>query len=244
MTVAWHRLSTGGPAVILVHGLEDSWQSWTPVAQLLAPHYELIALELPWCAGNDYTWRADGTPGHWLDRALSLVPQPIHGLVAHSFGANAAMEVLSAGRAVDRVALLAPLYHPHISEEGPPVAHRALESTVRRGLQLKVGTRTVAPTTMAAMERKLLEHVMSRALPVLFDCLVATNDLDLSAVNGQTLVLSGTTDICLPPSGTRALAEAIPTARVRQHAHYTHFCHLEQTTEVTAELNAFLCPTR
>lgn len=243
VAVDWHQLSASGPTVVLVHGIEDRWRSWTDVAKLLAPHYRLIALDLPWRAGNDYAWRADGTPGQWLDRALSVVPQPIHAVVGHSFGAIAALELLSAGRAFERVALLAPFYRP----SGTPVdeglrseSRRALESAVRTGLRLKLGARTIPPDVLASMERKLVEYVLPRAFPPFFDYLVATGDQVLSTVDTRTLVLGGTTDISLPPGSARALAEAMPAAQVRQRAHYTHFCHVEQAADVAAELGEFL----
>lgn len=239
----WHELSASGPVTVLVHGLEDSWRSWVPLADLLAPRHRLIALDLPWRAGNDYAWHAGGTPGQWLDRALSAVPHPISSVVSHSFGAMATLELLSTRRTFDRAALLAPLYRPAgapLDERLRSESRRALESAVRTGLRLKLGGRKIAPDVLATMQRKLVEHVMPRSFPPFFDSLVSTGDLPLSQVDTPTLVLSGTTDISLPPAAARALAEAMPAAQVRQHPGHTHFCHLEQTAAVAAELDEFL----
>ncbi|MGM1061554.1 alpha/beta fold hydrolase [Saccharothrix sp. Mg75] len=242
-TAEWHELSANGPTAVLVHGIEDGWRSWAELAELLAPRHRLIALDLPWRAGNDYSWHASGTPGQWLRRALATVPHPVHAVVGHSFGANATLELLSAGLAFERVALLAPVYQPGGAEvdDGLRSAARvALESAVRDGLRLKVRARTIAPRVLAGMERKLVQHVVPRAFGPFLDCTVATWELDLSGVGSRTLVLAGTTDVSLPPAGARALTEAMPAAQVRRHAHYTHFCHLEQAGDVAAELEDFL----
>lgn len=243
MTAGRHELSADGPAVVLVHGLEGSWQNWTEIAKILAPHYRLIALDLPWRAGNDYTWRAGGTPGQWLDRALSDLPQPISAVVGHSFGANATLELLSTGRVFERAALLAPLYRPAgraVDESLRSESREALTSVVRTGLRLKLATRTLSPDLLGEMQRKLVDYVVPRAFPPFFDYLCATRELALSHVDTPTLVLAGTTDVSLPPEGADALGEAMPAARIRLHAHYTHFCHQEQAAEVATELDEFL----
>lgn len=247
MTADWHQLSENGPTVVLVHGLEGSWQNWTEIAEILAPHYRLIALDLPWRAGNDYTWPADGTPGQWLDRALSAVPGPINAVVGHSFGANATLELLSTGRAFERVALLAPLFQPAgipVDESLRCETREALASAVRTGLRLKLAAaRTIPPDLLADMQRKLVDYVVPRAFSKFFDYLCAAREFSLSTVDVPVLVLAGTKDVSLPAGGAHALGEAMPAAQIRRRAHYTHFCHQEQAADVAAELDDFLCRT-
>ncbi|MBE1501825.1 pimeloyl-ACP methyl ester carboxylesterase [Amycolatopsis lexingtonensis] len=229
--------------VVLVHGLEGSRQDWTEISELLAPDFRLVAPDLPWQAGNDYTWRAGGTPGQWLDRALSAVPGPIDAVVGHSFGANATLELLSTGRRFERVALLAPLYQPAglpVDESLRQETREALASAVRTGLRLKLRSRALRPDLVGDMQRKLVDHVLPRAFPSFFEYLCATRELDLSGVDTRTLVLAGTRDVSLPPAGARALGEAMPAASIRLRGHYTHFCHQEQAAEVATELAEFL----
>lgn len=244
---AAHQFGDGESTVVLVHGLEDTWRSWTRVAAELvaAPgsRYRPIALDLPWRAGNDYGWRSAGTPGQWLARALAELPHRVSAVVAHSFGANATLELLGAGSTFDRVVLLAPVHQPRgrvVDDELRAEARRNLESAVRAGLRLRLRARALTPDLVSDMERRLVGQVVPRAFPPFFDHVVHTNALDLSTVETPTLVLGGTEDTSLPPAGARSLAEAMPAARVRLWGRYTHFCHLEQADLVAAELDEFL----
>lgn len=243
-----HQLGDGDSTVVLVHGLEDTWRSWTRVAAELgaiAPgsRYRPMALDLPWRAGNDYGWRAAGTPGRWLAGALAELAHPVSAVVAHSFGANAVLELLGAGVAFDRVVLLAPVYQPRdraVDDALRAEARRNLESAVRAGLRLRLRARALAPDLVSDMEGRLVRRVVPMAFPPFFDHVVHTNALNLSTVDIPTLVLGGTEDASLPPAGARSLAEAMPAARVHLRARYTHFCHLEQADLVAAELAEFL----
>jgi pimeloyl-ACP methyl ester carboxylesterase len=84
-----------GPLVVLAHGLEDEWRSWGPLVDRLAGHWRCVALDLPWRAGNDYRWRAEGSPGEWLASGLRALGEQPALVIGHSFGANAALEALA-----------------------------------------------------------------------------------------------------------------------------------------------------
>src|SRR5688500_10461846 len=78
-----------GPAVVLAHGLEDSWETWRPLAaELAASGLRLLALDLPWRAGNDYAWRRERTAGGWVASAAALAGVDVAAWIGHSFGSN------------------------------------------------------------------------------------------------------------------------------------------------------------
>ena len=259
MITQWRRLHEGagglaawamgeGPVVLASHGIEDNWRNWTRLATRLADRFQIVALDLPWRSGNDYRWYGEAAPSTWLARAIDMVREPVHALLGHSFGAVATLELLSTGRQPDgleRAVLVAPFYCPRSSNSHGIRARswQALHKTIRTGLKLGLGGRRVSPEVLAIMERRLLERLMPTVFPVFFEYFVGTGDLDLSHVDVPTLVLAGTTDPSLTFDRAVALAAAMPSVTLHRHAHFTHFCHLEQAGDVAGEVSEFL-PTR
>jgi pimeloyl-ACP methyl ester carboxylesterase len=230
-----------GPVVLAAHGIEDGWRGWTAVARRLADRFRVVALDLPWRSGNDYRWHTEATPGEWLARALRLVDEPAHLMLGHSFGATATLELLATGHRPEAAVLVAPFYRAaHIVPER--VRERsaaALRTTIRTGLRLRLH-RAVEPDVLDIMQRGLEDRLMPTVFPVFFDYFTGSGDLDLSDVDAPVLVLAGTTDPSLTPDRAAALGAAMPAATVRTHAHYTHFCHLEQAADVADEVADFL----
>ncbi|MEV7085126.1 alpha/beta hydrolase [Streptomyces sp. NPDC093085] len=262
-----------GPVVALVHGLEGGWEGWRPLAEAL-PGYRVYALDLPWRAGNPYRWRAYGSPAAWLRRALDLVPEPVDVLLGHSFGANAVLELLaeqaeqaeqagqaeradgaeredgaSVSPAPSAAVLLAPFYRPDTLPVGWPL-HDAARAGFRRivteGIRAGLGERagTLDPGILSAMADTALERIGPVGFLSLFLQFVSTTELALAQVTVDTLVLAGRHDESLAGDRATALAAAMPAATVRQHPHYGHFCHVEQTADVAAETAAFLAALR
>lgn len=84
----------GGPPVMLLHGFSDAGRSWTRLAQVLALHHYLVALD---AAGHG---RSGGPEHGFRERAASDVLQAMEALhldrpvlVGHSMGAATAGEV-------------------------------------------------------------------------------------------------------------------------------------------------------
>lgn len=233
----------GGPLVVLAHGLEDSWASWQPLAAELDPDWRLVALDLPWRAGNDYRWR-HRQPGQWLGDALDLVGAVPDALVAHSFGANATLELLCAHdqRVGRTVALVCPLYRlPR-----HPVTWRMFDRSmatfvehIREGLLARLGGRA------DGMDRSVLETMMDLAQDrvgpsgflTVFQQFTASADLPLGTVELPTLVLAGGADPTLSREAAVALADAMPGATVQIRDDYDHFCHVRHARGVAAQVS-------
>jgi pimeloyl-ACP methyl ester carboxylesterase len=231
----------GAPLVVLVHGLEDSWASWWPLAERLAD-WRLVALDLPWRAGGDYRWR-HRSAGDWLRRGLDLVGEPVDAVVAHSFGAGATLELLCArdrrlGRAA---ALLAPLYRPPQLDLTWRVfdrARRTFEAHLAEGLAMRLGARA------KRLEGELLDLMVSRTIDrvgpagflAVFDQFAATAHLPLERVELATLVLAGDADPTLLGGAALQLAGGLPGSRVHIQPGYDHFCHVRHANGVAAEI--------
>lgn len=236
-----------GPALVAAHGIEDSWRSWRLMAERLTD-YTVYSLQLPWHGGNAYRWPDSDTPGRWLERALTLVPESPVALLGHSFGSNAVLEYLStsdAGRDLAAMVLVAPFYRPRSFRMSPDLRLRSLAAfrkALVEGLRLTQGERAARldPEINLMMATTLLDRAVPPGFPVFFREFLASGTLDLGRISVPTLVLGGNRDEGLTPTRARALARAMPAATVRLHPSYGHFCHLEQVDAVAAETTEFL----
>ncbi|WP_433241178.1 alpha/beta fold hydrolase [Streptosporangium sp. CA-135522] len=232
----------GAPFVVFAHGLEDSWTSWLPLAAELDPDWRLVALDLPWRPGNDYRWRTRPA-GQWLGDGLDLLDTAPDAVVAHSFGANATLELLCAldsrpGRAA---ALVCPLYRlPR-----HPVTWRMFERSrstfvqhIRDGLRARMGVRadSTEPGVLETMMDMALDRVGPSGFLTVFEQFAASADLPLGNVGLPTLVLAGGADPTLSLEAATALADGIPGADLRIHHDYDHFCHIRHARGVAAQV--------
>jgi non-heme chloroperoxidase len=85
----------GGPTVLMLHGITDSWRSFEPVLPLLPAHWHVVALSQRGHGGSDKTPRRYRTEDFAADaaafaRALDLAPMIV---VGHSMGAANALRL-------------------------------------------------------------------------------------------------------------------------------------------------------
>lgn len=237
--------------VATVHGMEDDERSWEPLTarlreRLVGVAWQPVALRLPWRCGNDYRWRAEGTPGAWLAEELRALPTPPDILIGHSFGANAILELLATGAVrPERAVLLAPFYRPPSMVDDAYLRARSaagFAGIIAAGLRAKLGARAghLDPEVVTGMAQGLCERLVPLAFPILYDAFVGSGLLDLAAITVPTLVLAGTEDQALAGERAIALAAAMPAALVRPQPGYSHFCHIEQAAEVAAQVAAFV----
>jgi esterase len=107
-----------GPPLAILHGLFGSARNWAGVAQRLAAHHRVIALDLrnhgasPWADTMDYAEMAED-----VRRALHASGHRRFALLGHSMGGKAAMVLaLAHGAEVERLVVvdIAPVaYQPH-----------------------------------------------------------------------------------------------------------------------------------
>lgn len=232
----------GAPVVVFAHGLEDTWACWRPLAQVLDPDWRLIALDLPWRAGNDYRWRRQPA-GHWLGAALDLLGTVPDLVVAHSYGANATLELMCAldprpGRAA---ALVCPLYrlprHPvtwHMFER----SRATFVQHIKDGLRVRIGLRadTLEPDVLQAMLNVAVDRVGPSGFLAVFEQFAQSANLPLDNVRLPTLVLAGGNDPTMSPEAASALGAAMPGADVHIYDHYDHFCHIRHARGVAERI--------
>ena len=242
--------SAVGPAVVLVHGMEDSWRTWLPLVRRLDPAWRVYAVEPPWSAGAGYRWRRLASPGQWLGAALREFPIQCDVLVGHSLGANAVLECLSSAPvpAPGAAMLMAPFYCPpelDITWRVFERARLAFEQIVREGLELRLGSRLdrLEPALVEAMLAKMVERIGPAGFTALFDQFLATRELGLAAVTMPVLVVAGGRDPTLDRHRAAALRRDLPGADVVVEPGFDHFCQVRQVDAVARHLTGFVNAT-
>lgn len=240
----------GGTQLVLAHGLEDSWTSWQPMAGELDPDWRLVALDLPWRPGNDYRWLTRSA-GDWLGDALDLLDARPDVLVAHSFGANATLNLLCAldPRPGPVAALVCPMYR----QPKYPVTWRMFDRArttfvehIREGLRARLGDRlaVVEPAVLETMMDMALDRVGPSGFLTVFQQFIASSDLTLEEIVVPTLLVAGGADPTLSRNGANALASRIPGAEARINDDYDHFCHIRHASGVAAQVAEFVRASR
>ncbi|MFE7168817.1 alpha/beta fold hydrolase [Streptomyces sp. NPDC057616] len=236
-----------GPSLVLVHGFEESWESWRPLTRRLPAGLRLFALDLPWRSGSRHRWTDGGTSTTWLERALELLPVHPAAVVAHSFGATTQLDLLTRPTPFSAVptALVAPVYRPHDVPVDPRFFGEAVDrfrGVLADGLRAQMGPRgaTVPPDIVESMIGKVRERVEPHGFLQFYATLSRTPHLPLNLVEAPVLIVSGTHDVSAPPSAVDELRSSIPDVRVHQDPALSHFCQLQQPDQVAEQLLGFL----
>ncbi|GAA0459345.1 hypothetical protein Ade02nite_13330 [Paractinoplanes deccanensis] len=236
----------GAPRVAFVHGLEGTWDSWTGTADRWATECDAYFLDLPWRAGGSYAWQHWGSSSTWLARALDLLPAPPDVLVAHSFGASTALDLLAReDRPLRAAVLIAPLFRPRDEAVNPAFFTEAVtrfRAVMSDGVLAQLGGRAGGMTP--DLLGRMLDKVLSRAEPSgflqLYTLLSRLPALPLEAIGTPVLIVNGEHDPSAPPPAARELARRLPAGRLAQRPEFGHFCQLDHAAEVTALIAGFL----
>lgn len=231
-----------GPSVTFLHGLEDNWSSWLPVAEELPATWNLRSLELPWHAGNDYSW-IHRPAGDWLHELLAD-PVPPDLIVAHSLGANALL-TMAAQHALDTpLVLICPLYR---RPEQPTTwaafdqARRVFENHIQEGVLTRIGGRRdrLSTEVQAAIADLAIQRVGPTGFLTTFQHYVASGRTILEHVTDPTHIIAGSQDPTLSERSARNLCERIPNSSLDVINTATHFCHIQHAGRVAQSLGTF-----
>ncbi|MER7274965.1 alpha/beta hydrolase [Dactylosporangium sp. NPDC000244] len=226
---------------VLVHGLDDTPDSWAPLTAALEG--EAITLELPWRAGADVRWRRDGTAGAWLRRRLRALGTPYDVLIGHSLGANAVLDVLAGGTDAAAAVLIAPLYRPPdwgVTWDLFTLCRQHFEAVIRERGRALDRRRETDPAAVDELLDRIIDRLGPARFITLFEEFVATGDLPLGAVTVPTLVLSGADDPGLSFGRAEGLASALPHATLVLDTSLRHDAHATQAETVARHIRGYL----
>jgi pimeloyl-[acyl-carrier protein] methyl ester esterase len=249
----------GGQDVVLLHGWSLNLRVWDGLVRQLAPHFRVIALDLPGHGRSDWDPRAT-TPAAQAWRVHETLA-PIterYALLGWSLGGQLALDLAAAlPAAIERLALIATtprfLAGPNWRCGTPRpllarLAHR-LHSEGERAVNdfMALQARGSAPRTTARVAAKLRTALSTHgaARPeALMSGLVRLRDGDLrpalSLVRVPVLVMAGQRDRVIRPAASRALAAALPHARYVEVAGAAHAPFLSHPAQFVRQLTGFL----
>ncbi|MBI5618293.1 MAG: alpha/beta fold hydrolase [Gammaproteobacteria bacterium] len=237
-----------GEALLLVHGLGGTANSWAPVSAAFANRFRIVTPDLPG-AGRTAHGAALSVPGLAADLlalldALSIARARVAG---HSMGSLVALHLamLAPDRVRDLV-LLGPIAEP------PDAARTAL--TARAGLARSAGMAPIAETIcerglsretraerplVTGFVRELLQRQDAEGYALNCLALATAPGAEPARVTCPVLLVSGDDDGTSPPAGVAALAAALPAARRVSLPGCGHWTALEKPDETVAAMRAF-----
>lgn len=264
-----YRTLGSGPAVILIHGVAGSSETWEPILPELAARARPIAVDLPGHGGStnpggDFSLGAHAACIRDLMIALDIERAT---LVGHSFGGGVAMQTAyQFPERCERLVLvdsggLGPEVAGFMRALSLPGAELALtlgcsERVVRVGNAVaralkRVGLRPTPSTEAVARGMASLTTPSARAsmLSTLRSVVgfagqrvSATDRLRLAAFL-PTLIVWGARDRIIPVAHARAAHEAIPGSVLEVIDDAGHFPHLDDPRAVVDALMRFLDTT-
>ena len=255
MTVPLAAVEYGeGPPLAILHGLFGSGRNWASIAQLLAAHHRVVALDLrnhgaaPWANTMDYDQMADDVRATLHARGYHR-----HALLGHSMGGKVAMvAALQHGAEIERLVVvdIAPVnYRPH--HLAHVQAMRGLDlAGIKRRSEADAG---LAPAIPDSAERAFLLQnlvfedgrarwrlnlaVIEQAMPRLgeFPELPPT-----AAYDGPALFIAGGQSDYLRPGHESAIRRLFPQAEIARIDNAGHWLHAEQPGAFLAIVEPFL----
>jgi pimeloyl-ACP methyl ester carboxylesterase len=264
--VRLHYTEDGNPAhptLILVHGFAASVHAWRPWVDRLKDDYHLVALDLP---GHGLT----ETPKNYratIDRNVALVDAlavQVHAdrfvLVGNSMGGAVAIDyALFHPDRLSGLVLVDAAGWPGDkgkSSSGPPLVFQLMNNPVGRGILKWFDPRMFATGGLKSayldpnlVNKALVDRYADLALaPGHRDVLLMMNNqpeagltaADLARISTPTLVMAGEQDKLIPVADSRAIATAIPTAKLVTYPDGGHVPMEQLPDQSTNDVRAFL----
>ena len=264
-----YRLAGAGPAVVLIHGVTSSSQTWTPVLDRLSEHHTVLVPDLLGHGASakprgDYSMGAFASGVRDLMMALDI---PRATIVGHSLGGGVAMQMAyqfperverlalvssgGLGRSVHRLLRMATLpgsdlvlsvaAHSHLIAAGR-LAGRALG---RLGLRLGTDTAEMLrghASLEDAETRSAFIHTLRASIDPGGQRVDGRDRLYLAA-SLPTMIVWGDEDPIIPVAHGRRAQELIPGSRLHVFEGAGHFPYLDDPDRFATLLRDWIAGT-
>lgn len=236
------------PPLILLHGLSDSWFSYSRVLPALAERFHVYALDQRGHGDSDRPAGGYAMADFAADviEFMDVMGLPRAAVAGHSMGSIVATTAALA--APERLAALV-LVSANTSWNNPVIAELqqiadALEDPVPDAFVREFqGSTTSEPLPEAFMERVVAE---SLKLPVrvwraaVAGTIAADYYGRLGDITAPALVIGGEDDAYCPAAGQRELAARLGSAELKLYPRHNHCPHWERPQEFGRDVAAFL----
>ncbi len=243
------EVSGEGEAVVLLHGLGGTSNTWTPQLGLLGRH-RAIRPDLPGSGRSPLGGQALSIEA-LVERVLAVV----RGLgieravfVAHSMGSIVAQHLaLRQPRLVRALACCGPLIEPSdqaragLKARAAKAREEGMADIADQIVQAATSSHTKQTNPVAiALVREMIMRQDPAGYAANCEALAAAEAADATRIACPTLLLTGEDDAVAPPSVTRTLAERIKGARAQILPRCGHWTTFEAAEAVNGLLKEFL----
>ncbi len=241
----------GGEVLVFVHGIVDSWYSFSRLLPLLPSTYHAFALDQ---RGHGNSERPVG--GYTIDdfaadaaAFLDAVGATHVILVGHSMGSLVARRVAKMyPERVTRLVLINSVVIPPnaVTLELEPIVRELTDPVPPEFVREFQASTAYVPLPEAFFERVVAESLKlpARIWQSVLDGLMAFDDAaDLGWIATPTLLLWGERDAIFPRAGQERLAARIPGARLMVYPETGHAVHWERPEQFVQDLEAFIKET-
>ncbi|CAN5759740.1 hypothetical protein BH11PSE8_BH11PSE8_07800 [soil metagenome] len=243
-----------GPAVVCVHGLGGSGNTFTPLMPAMARH-RVIRVDLP---GSGRSQRAEGALSiqRYVDVLLDVCSRSnvtrAH-WVGHSMGTIVCQHIAAAHPALTAsVALFGPLIAPPDAARTAMTARAGKAREGAAGMQeitqallhaaISADTRQRLPVAVAYVRESLMRQE-GEAYARSCEALAGAQAAAVDRITAPVLLVTGDEDGVAPPQSVRAMAEKLhssPNPRVVVLPRCGHWTPIERPEECQRELRDFL----
>lgn len=240
-----------GPPAVLVHGYPLDHRMWLDLMRSkVAARRMLAAVDLRGHGGSPWA----GESAHEMEILADDVAAVIAefgrkaDVIALSMGGYAALALAERHPDAIRSLVLADTRAGKDSDEGKRARSEAMDSVVangRRWLADQMIPRLVAPRTGAFVRGRLQTMIEETPVETILADLAGMRDRKdrsalLSGIAFPTLVVVGESDVLTPPEEARAMANAIPGARLSVLPGAGHMVPMEAPDAFAEAIDSFL----
>lgn len=256
---AHYRDQGQGPTIVLLHGFSASLHTWEPWVRRLSGDYRLVSIDLP---GHGLTRTPDGyvtsVQGNvaFVKAAAEQLHLPPFVLVGNSMGGGVAWNyALAHPQDLRAIVLVSPGGWPRQEEnEETPLVFKMMGNPVGRAILRYADPRPVAGPGLkdAYLDEKLVTPAVvdryvdfarapgRRAMLLSRRPQQQATPQTFAAVSVPTLILHGEQDKLIPVADGKAMAQAIPGARLIVYREVGHIAMEQIPDRSAADLRAFV----
>jgi pimeloyl-ACP methyl ester carboxylesterase len=250
------------PVLVLVHGFGASLHTWEPWVERLQANYRIVSVDLPGHgltrAPAGYSFSA-GSNAQLIDEVAERLNLRRFTLVGHSMGGAVAVRyALRYPERLDALVLIDAAAWPSAERKGrTPLAFQLLRNPIGRAILRHINPRLFAERGLvsayhdrAMVSQEVVDRYVDLARAPGHRALLSSERNnradpplrveDFASIAAAALVMHGADDRIIPLEDSRALAAAIPNARLLVYPGVGHLPMEEAPAQSAADLRTFL----